>query len=67
MKSGPLRDAAKLIDAGLNLFRFAPGSVRVKDVVAEAGLTERYFYESFSDLAALFDAVFGFAADSPRS
>jgi AcrR family transcriptional regulator len=26
-------------------------------VVAEAGLTERYFYESFSDLDGLFDAV----------
>lgn len=33
------------------------GQVRVKDVVAEAGLTERYFYESFSDLGALFEAV----------
>lgn len=48
----------KLIEAGMNLFGSAgSGSVRVKDVVAEAGLTERYFYESFSDLEALFDAV----------
>ena len=55
----------KLIDAGMNLFGSASsGSVRVKKVVAEAGLTERYFYESFTDLAALFDAVFDFAADS---
>lgn len=53
----------KLIEAGVNLFGSAgSGSVRVKDVVAEAGLTERYFYESFSDLSALFDAVFDFAA-----
>ena len=48
----------KLIEAGMNLFGSADsGLVRVKDVVTEAGLTERYFYESFSDLDALFDAV----------
>ena len=48
----------KLIEAGLTLFGSRDsGSVRVKDAVVEAGLTERYFYESFSDLAALFDAV----------
>jgi AcrR family transcriptional regulator len=41
---------SKLIDAGMTLFG-SPGSesVRVKDVVDQAGLTERYFYESFSD------------------
>lgn len=49
---------ARLLEAGMNLFgSSASGSVRVKDVVAEAGLTERYFYESFADLDALFDAV----------
>ena len=55
----------KLIEAGLNLFG-APGSesVRVKDVVAEAGLTERYFYESFSDLETLFDAVLELANEA---
>jgi AcrR family transcriptional regulator len=54
----------KLVEAGMNLFGSASsGSVRVKDVVAEAGLTERYFYESFADLSALFDAVFDTAAD----
>ena len=43
----------------MNLFGSdASGLVRVKDVVAEAGLTERYFYESFRDLGALFEAVF---------
>ncbi|OMC42625.1 hypothetical protein A5742_30510 [Mycolicibacterium fortuitum] len=48
----------KLIEAGLNLFGSGDSSnVRVKDVVVEAGLTERYFYESFSDLGSLFDAV----------
>lgn len=54
----------KLIEAGMNLFGSGgSGQVRVKDVVAEAGLTERYFYESFSDLPALFDAVFDRASD----
>ncbi len=33
------------------------GIVRVKDVITEAGLTERYFYENFADLDTLFDAV----------
>ncbi|CDP84797.1 TetR family transcriptional regulator [Mycolicibacterium farcinogenes] len=48
----------KLIEAGMNLFGSGDSSsVRVKDVVVEASLTERYFYESFSDLGALFDAV----------
>jgi len=48
----------KLIEAGMNLFGSpGSGSVRVKDVIVEAGLTERYFYESFSDLEALFDVV----------
>ncbi|AHH18408.1 TetR/AcrR family transcriptional regulator [Nocardia nova] len=48
----------KLVEAGVTLFgSHESGSVRVKDVAAEAGLTERYFYESFSDLGALFDVV----------
>nr|WP_256386367.1 TetR/AcrR family transcriptional regulator [Mycobacterium sp. GA-1841] len=48
----------KLIEAGMNLFGSGdPSTVRVKDVVVEAGLTERYFYESFSGLDVLFDAV----------
>ncbi|RWA17816.1 TetR/AcrR family transcriptional regulator [Mycolicibacterium brumae] len=59
---------AKLIDAGLNLFGSGESAqVRVKDVVAEAGLTERYFYESFKDMAAFFDAVFECAADMIES
>jgi AcrR family transcriptional regulator len=58
----------KLIEAGMNLFG-SPGSesVRVKDVVVEAGLTERYFYESFSDLEALFDAVLELAIETVES
>lgn len=48
----------RLIEAGMALFGSgSSGPVRVKDVVAEAGLTERYFYESFSDLGVLFEAV----------
>jgi AcrR family transcriptional regulator len=55
----------KLIEAGMNVFGSAgSGSVRVKDVVTEAGLTERYFYESFSDLGTLFDAVLELANDT---
>ncbi|OHV06217.1 hypothetical protein BKN37_02940 [Mycobacterium talmoniae] len=33
-------------------------------MVAEAGLTERYFYESFSDLDALFDVVLDLTMDA---
>lgn len=55
----------KLVEAGMNLFgSSASGLVRVKDVVSESGLTDRYFYESFSDLGALFNAVFDHAAES---
>ncbi|MCP3810900.1 TetR/AcrR family transcriptional regulator [Mycobacterium sp. 134] len=55
----------KLIEAGMNLFGSGDSSaVRVKDVVVEAGLTERYFYESFSDLGALFDAVLEVTMDA---
>lgn len=54
----------KLIEAGMNLFGSGDsGSVRVKDVVVEAGLTERYFYESFTDLDALFNAVLELSMD----
>jgi AcrR family transcriptional regulator len=49
----------KLLDAGLELFGtrgFA--ATGVKDVCREAGLTDRYFYESFVNNEALFLAVF---------
>lgn len=58
----------KLVEAGMNLFGSGgSGSVRVKDVVDEAGLTERYFYESFSGLDALFEAVLELTIDSLES
>ncbi|MBO0854094.1 MAG: TetR/AcrR family transcriptional regulator, partial [Nocardia sp.] len=48
----------KLVEAGTDLFGSSEsGSVRVKDVAVAAGLTERYFYESFNNLDALFDEV----------
>jgi AcrR family transcriptional regulator len=50
---------AKLLAAGLELFGtrgFA--ATGVKDVCREAGLTDRYFYESFEDSNALFVAIF---------
>lgn len=55
----------KLIDAGMTLFGSgSSGAVRVKDVVDEARLTERYFYESFSGLDALFEAVLELCMDA---
>ncbi|WP_254849166.1 TetR/AcrR family transcriptional regulator [Mycobacterium sp. GA-1841] len=38
--------------------------MRIKDVIADAGLTERYFYESFGDLDALFDAMLEITMDT---
>src|SRR5258707_2057625 len=55
---------AKLLDAGLVLFGtrgFAATSV--KDVCRQAGLTDRYFYESFDDSETLFLAVFDALTD----
>src|SRR3954469_8076467 len=50
---------AKLLDAGLELFGTRGfGATGVKDVCREAGVTDRYFYESFNDGRALFLAVF---------
>src|SRR3954463_653879 len=50
---------AKLLDAGLELFGTRGfSSTGVKDVCREAGVTDRYFYESFNDSGALFLAVF---------
>lgn len=49
----------QLIEAGLRAFG-ARGfhEVGVRDICAEARLTERYFYESFPNLEALFLAVY---------
>ena len=55
---------AKLLDAGLELFGtrgFA--TTGVKDVCRQAGLTDRYFYESFKDGRELFLAVFDHVTD----
>ena len=50
---------AKLLDAGLELFGTRGfQATGVKDICREAGLTDRYFYESFNDGGALFLAVF---------
>jgi AcrR family transcriptional regulator len=50
---------AKLLDAGLELFGTRGYTATgVKDVCRQAGLTDRYFYESFNDGGQLFLAVF---------
>ena len=50
---------AKLLEAGLELFgTHGFAATGVKDICREAGLTDRYFYESFADNEALFLAVF---------
>lgn len=50
---------AKLIEAGRELLmREGIAKTTVTAVCAEAGLTERYFYESFANRDALLDAVF---------
>ena len=49
----------RLVEAGLE--EFGTRGVRstgVKDVCGRAGLTDRYFYESFEDSSELFTAVF---------
>lgn len=49
----------KLIDAGLEVFGTRGYHLStVRDVCSQAGLTERYFYESFKTLGELFDAVY---------
>ena len=50
---------AKLLDAGLELFGTRGFTTTgVKDICRQAGLTDRYFYESFNDSGQLFLAVF---------
>ena len=49
----------QLLDAGLALFGSAGYlETGVKDICREAGLTDRYFYESFADKRTFFIAVF---------
>ena len=50
----------RLIDAGLAVFGERGYHLStVRDICSQAGLTERYFYESFKTLGELFDAVYG--------
>lgn len=58
----------KLVEAGLSLFgtRGFHG-VGVRDLCAEAQLTERYFYESFRNREALFLAVYERCVDQVRA
>ncbi|MGV9826894.1 TetR/AcrR family transcriptional regulator [Gordonia sp. NPDC003429] len=53
------RRRAALVDAGLDLFGSEGyAAVSVKRVCEHAGLTQRYFYESFTDRPALLAAVY---------
>lgn len=48
----------RLIEAGLEMFGTKGiAATRVDDVCGQAGLTKRYFYESFDSLDALLDVV----------
>jgi len=54
----------RLIDAGLDVIGTVGwANTTVRDVCRGAGLTERYFYESFPDRDALLPAVFQHVAD----
>lgn len=49
----------RLMEAGLQAYgTLGFFSVTVRDVCVEAKLTERYFYESFKNSGALFDAIY---------
>lgn len=49
----------RLMEAGLQMYGTQGFfSVTVRDVCVEAKLTERYFYESFKNSSALFDAIY---------
>jgi AcrR family transcriptional regulator len=50
----------RLLDAGLELFGTKGiAATTIADVCAQAGLTKRYFYESFATIGDLAGAVFG--------
>ncbi|ALG86458.1 TetR/AcrR family transcriptional regulator [Gordonia phthalatica] len=57
-----------LVEAGLELFG-TDGflNVSVKKICDEAGLTQRYFYESFPDRVALLAAVYQHCVDEARA
>jgi AcrR family transcriptional regulator len=53
------RRRQRLVDAGLELFGTrGVAAVGIVDICAEAGLTKRYFYESFASIDELASAVF---------
>lgn len=55
---------AQLIEAGLEVFgTVGYAQATVKMICAEAGLTERYFYESFANREAFFAAVYDRVAE----
>lgn len=57
-----------LIEAGLELFGTEGyPNVPVKRICDQAGLTQRYFYESFSDREALLDAVYRYCVEELQS
>ncbi|MDX1668110.1 MAG: TetR/AcrR family transcriptional regulator [Limnobacter sp.] len=57
----------KLIDAGIEIFGTTGfHSATVKGICQQAGLTERYFYESFSNAEALFTACYLHITDGLR-
>ncbi|MFZ2510167.1 MAG: TetR/AcrR family transcriptional regulator [Gordonia sp. (in: high G+C Gram-positive bacteria)] len=56
-----------LIESGLELFGTEGYlNVPVKRICDEAGLTQRYFYESFNDREGLLDAVYRYCVESLR-
>lgn len=59
---------AALVEAGLELFG-TDGflNVSVKKICDEAGLTQRYFYESFPDRVALLAAVYEYCVEEARA
>jgi AcrR family transcriptional regulator len=57
----------RLMEAGLQAYgTLGYFSVTVRDVCLEAKLTERYFYESFKNSGALFDAIYMQGAPEPK-
>ncbi|MGC4960775.1 TetR/AcrR family transcriptional regulator [Gordonia sp. DT101] len=62
------RRRVELIAAGLDLFGSdGYANTSVKRVCEHAGLTQRYFYESFSDRPALLAAVYGDCVEFARA
>jgi len=58
----------QLLDAGLQMFGTKGfHAVSVRDVCAEAKLTERYFYESFQNRDALFIAIYSESVERVRA